>query len=124
MDWEQHSNALEKANRVLQKKLERSEVDRAQLELDNEKKEFLLKQVIGDLEQSRSELEQKRNELETAFKDLQVMQDKMASLGGLMAGVAHEINNPISFLGGNLIPAQDYISDLLGLLDLYQQKNV
>jgi hypothetical protein len=40
MDWEQHSKALEKANRVLQKKLERSEIDRAQLELDNEKKSF------------------------------------------------------------------------------------
>lgn len=81
-----------------------------------------MKQVIGDLEQSRSELEQKRNELETAFRDLQVVQDKMANLGGLVAGVAHEINNPIGFLAGNLLPAQDYITDLLGLLDLYQQK--
>ncbi|TAG89666.1 MAG: GHKL domain-containing protein [Oscillatoriales cyanobacterium] len=113
---------MEKANRILQKKLERSETERVQLEIDNEKKTLLLKQVISDLEQSQSELKQKQNELEVAFKNLQTMQDKMANLGSLVAGVAHEINNPIGFLAGNLQPARDYITDLLGLLDLYQQK--
>jgi signal transduction histidine kinase len=49
-----------------------------------------------------------------------VQQEKMASLGQLVAGVAHEINNPINFIYGNLKPAEDYMHDLLTLLDCYQ----
>ena len=46
--------------------------------------------------------------------------EKMSSLGQLVAGVAHEINNPVNFIYGNLSHANDYIKDLLGLVDLYQ----
>ncbi len=46
----------------------------------------------------------------------------MSSLGNLVAGVAHEINNPVGFLTGNIQPALDYVQDIFGLLDLYQQK--
>jgi len=51
-----------------------------------------------------------------------VQSEKMSALGNLVAGVAHEINNPVGFLTGNITPALDYINDLFGLLDLYQQK--
>jgi GAF domain-containing protein len=51
-----------------------------------------------------------------------VQSEKMSALGNLVAGVAHEINNPIGFLSGNIQPALDYINDLFGLIDLYQQK--
>lgn len=51
-----------------------------------------------------------------------VQSEKMSALGNLVAGVAHEINNPVGFIAGNLQPAQDYVRDLLGLLDLYQAK--
>ncbi len=92
MDFEQQINALEKANRLLQKQLERSEAERAQLEIDNEKKAFLLKQVIGDLERSRSELEQKQNQLEVAFKDLQVEQARAAELAKANHVLKHTVD--------------------------------
>ncbi|MEG4584334.1 AAA family ATPase [Microcoleus sp. MOSTC5] len=67
-------------------------------------------------------------ESQQAFTDLKqaqikiVQSEKMSALGNLIAGVAHEINNPVSFLAGNISPALDYINDLFGLLDLYQQE--
>ncbi|HIK32695.1 MAG TPA: HAMP domain-containing histidine kinase [Oscillatoriales cyanobacterium M59_W2019_021] len=51
-----------------------------------------------------------------------VQSEKMSAWGNLVAGVAHEINNPVSFISGNLQPAEDYIRDLFGLLDLYPKK--
>lgn len=50
-----------------------------------------------------------------------IQTEKMTSLGAMVAGVAHEINNPVNFIYGNLDYASDYIQDLLLLLRLYQQ---
>jgi len=47
--------------------------------------------------------------------------EKMSSLGQMVAGLAHEINNPVNFIHGNLIHAGNYVADLLMLLQLYQQ---
>ncbi|HEY9738612.1 MAG TPA: GAF domain-containing protein [Trichocoleus sp.] len=49
-----------------------------------------------------------------------IQSEKMSSLGQLVAGIAHEINNPVNFISGNLSYAQDYFKNLLGLLERYQ----
>lgn len=51
-----------------------------------------------------------------------VQSEKMSALGNLVAGVAHEINNPVGYLAGNIEPAKGYVQDLFGLLELYQQE--
>lgn len=73
-------------------------------------------------------VEERTAHLEKTVHQLQEMQDqlvnheKMSALGQLMAGVAHEINNPINFIIGNLKYAEEYIQNLVELLNLYRQK--
>ncbi|MGC1395901.1 MAG: ATP-binding protein [Coleofasciculaceae cyanobacterium] len=68
-------------------------------------------------------------QLEFALKDRQqteshlLQSEKMASLGQMVAGIAHEINNPVSFITGNLSHAHTYIQDLLKLVNYYQKYN-
>jgi len=71
-------------------------------------------------------LEQKFAETSRAYQDLQQMQlqliqnEKMSGLGQMAAGIAHEINNPVNFIYGNLTHAKEYIDNIMGLLHLYQ----
>lgn len=78
------------------------------------------------LSQQQKTLQQQSLELEQALRELQQTQaqliqtEKMSSLSQLVAGLAHEINNPISFIYSNITPAHEYLQDLLRLLQLYQ----
>lgn len=79
-----------------------------QAQLHNQTKEQAQKlaQALHDLQQTQTQL---------------IQTEKMSSLGQLVAGVAHEINNPVNFIYGNINHVNDYTQDLLGILDLYLQ---
>ncbi len=76
-------------------------------------------QAAISLENARlyQQAQQALAELQTSHMQL-VQSEKMSALGNLVAGVAHEINNPVNFLKGNLKPALNYVEDILGILDL------
>jgi len=79
------------------------------------------------LQQSEKRERERALQLEKALKELQntqaqlVQAEKMSGLGQMVAGIAHEINNPISFIYGNILHTNNYIRDLLNLLQLYQK---
>ncbi|BAY73873.1 two-component sensor histidine kinase [Nostoc linckia NIES-25] len=75
--------------------------------------ETQLKQQAQDLEKALNELQQTQMQL--------VQSEKMSGLGQLVAGIAHEINNPVNFIYGNLTHANDYIQHLVQFIRLYQQ---
>ncbi|MEB3210416.1 MAG: ATP-binding protein [Leptolyngbyaceae bacterium] len=76
--------------------------------------------LLNQLEKKNSDLEGLLTKVHTQQIQL-VQSEKMSSLGQLVAGVAHEINNPVNFIHGNLSYAQQYAKDLLSILELYQK---
>jgi len=95
----QSFQALETANQTLEERVEkRTEA----LKLEKEKTE----QALQELKQTQAQL---------------IQTEKMSSLGQMVAGVAHEINNPISFIYSNLPHAKEYLEGLTELIKLYQK---
>jgi len=119
---------LEEENRILQKKLTRAQINLAQIQQSRQNTETLLAASIKELQESRQVLENREKALEAALLHVQsiqgqlLMAEKMSSLGVLVAGVAHEINNPVSFISGNLEHAENYTAALLHLLKLYEDQ--
>ncbi|MBD2676639.1 MULTISPECIES: sensor histidine kinase [Nostoc] len=72
-------------------------------------------------------MEQRTHELNQALENLKQAQlhlvqgEKMSALGQMVAGIAHEINNPVNFIHGNLRHVKEYTQDLLGFIQLYQK---
>ncbi|NEP01990.1 MAG: response regulator [Symploca sp. SIO2E9] len=85
------------------------------------------KQAEEALRLSEARERDRATQLELTLSELKrtqarlIQTEKMSSLGQMVAGVAHEINNPVSFIYGNLIPASEYASDLIRLIETYQQ---
>ena len=109
------------------KQLAEEELDRQNSQLqaeisDRQRADEALQKLTQELE---IRVEARTSELSKALKDLQqaqtqlVQTEKMSSLGQLVAGVAHEINNPVNFIAGNLGHAIDYANTLLQLINLY-----
>lgn len=79
------------------------------------------------IQTSTEALHHHQEQLQQALYNLQQTQaqliqaEKMSGLGQMVAGIAHEINNPINFIHGNLIYVKQYMQDLLKLVQLYQQ---
>ncbi len=83
------------------------------------------KQAEQALRRSESQLRTKNQELQETLRQLKrtqaqlIQNEKMVSLGQMVAGIAHEINNPISFIYGNITYADEYAQNLLNLIKLY-----
>ena len=87
---------------------------------DRKQAEEALRQSEGRERKKAQELKLALNELKRTQAQL-IQTEKMSSLGRMVAGIAHEINNPVSFIQGNITPARGYFRDLLALIELYQQ---
>ena len=84
------------------------------LEAEVTKKTQALRQKAAELEQALTALKQTQAQL--------IHTGRMSSLGQMVAGVAHEINNPATFIEGNVEHAKDYVQNLLQLVELYQSE--
>ncbi|PSB30017.1 histidine kinase [filamentous cyanobacterium Phorm 46] len=98
------------------------------LEISQQNLEKRVEERTEELSQKNHELQSAYNQLADALHNLQQTQaqliqaEKMSSLGQMVAGIAHEINNPVSFIYSNLEHASNYSQDLLRLVKLYQKQ--
>jgi signal transduction histidine kinase len=80
------------------------------------------------VEKRTQEINEKNQHLQQTLEELQrtqtqlIQSEKMSSLGEMVAGIAHEINNPINFIHGNITYASEYVQHLLDLIAVYQQE--
>ncbi len=106
---------------LLQQYLKDKKIAQAALEETNSRLEIQVAERTAKLKYKNFQLKQTLRELQQTQVQL-VQTEKMSSLGQLVAGVAHEINNPVNFIYGNLLHVREYSQQLLALINLYQQQ--
>lgn len=106
-----YTTELELAHQTLEKRVEERtlELQQAQQTLEKrvEERTLELQQALQDLKETQSQL---------------IQTEKMSSLGEMVAGIAHEINNPVNFIYANIEYANNYFQDLLSLVTLYKEQ--
>ena len=117
MRVEERTIALTETNEILQLEI----AEREQAEIALRKSEVDKTKLITSLQHQTMTLEQTLQDLKNAQAQL-IQTEKMSSLGQLVAGVAHEINNPVSFIYGNIDHAREHSQALLKLIELYRQE--
>jgi signal transduction histidine kinase len=113
-------NALRRAHDTLETLVKRRTAQLADInaQLQEDIRQRLLAEA--ELQRSNAELTELNDQLSRAQQQL-VQSDKLASIGQLAAGVAHEINNPIGYIFSNFTTLQNYLAQLFSMLDAYQQ---
>jgi len=102
-------------------------IKNARLYSEEQKKSQQLLESLNKLEETQQILVDKATALEETLFQLQQTQsklvhtEKISSLGQLVAGLAHEVNNPVNYINGNLSQASQLVKDLINLLNLYQK---
>ncbi|MGB6035117.1 MAG: 7TM diverse intracellular signaling domain-containing protein, partial [Cryomorphaceae bacterium] len=120
------SIALADRINILKKEKSESQEQALEVSLENEKivkeQNVILEEKVSertsDLENTNARLNNVISELKETQSQL-VQAEKMASLGQLTAGVAHEINNPINFVSANIEPLRYDVKDILDVLEMY-----
>lgn len=119
------------ADKIQYLKKERDEADKKVLEMALESERFARQQNVileEKVQQRTNDLENTLDELNEAYETLKeaqsqlVSNEKMASLGQLTAGIAHEINNPINFISGSIAPLSRDVKDIIELFESTDQR--
>ncbi|MEO0758472.1 MAG: response regulator [Cyanobacteria bacterium J06648_16] len=113
------AQTLKTQNCLLKDEIERREVVEQKLVEVNQDLESLNQKLEDRVIERTQELSEALQTLKQTQVQL-IQQEKLSALGQMVAGIAHEINNPVNFIHGNITHAEEYSEDLVKLLRLYQ----